>query len=78
MTETSYGQSRYRGGTRPTAVRPAGYHPGTVIQGFRITGGSTISEGGGVFIALASPTINNCEIRNNHATSHGGGLYDIG
>jgi len=53
-----------------------------VLNGFTITNGvgfgstplNPVSNGGGIYISGASPTIINCIIRNNQAT-YGGGIY---
>lgn len=50
---------------------------GTVIQGFTIRDGSSDEHGGGMFIALASPTVRECRFENNTASSWGGGLYGV-
>lgn len=60
-----------------------------VLQGFTITGGTgtawpdehspgTFREGGGIHIALSSPTIRDNLIIKNHATSVGSGLVSAG
>lgn len=51
--------------------------PNTIIQGFTIRNGYVDGDGGGLLIALASPTVNNCIIRDNVATDWGGGMYSI-
>ena len=46
--------------------------PDTIIEGFTITGGS--ANYGGLWIAGGSPTITDCTISNNTASSFGGGI----
>ncbi len=60
----------------------SGEGPGTMIDGFRITGGnangSAVEEknrGGGIYIDDSSPTVRNCVISGNSATGTGGGMY---
>ena len=45
---------------------------GSVISGFTIRNGN-IDKGGGIYITYSSPTINNCIITENTATSYTGG-----
>ena len=47
----------------------------TVIDGFKITGGSA-NYGGGVYNSSSSPILNNLTISGNTATTHGGGMYN--
>jgi len=51
---------------------------GAIVEGFTLTGGSA-SQGGGIYISYACPTIKNCIISRNYASSSGGmgggGLY---
>jgi len=58
-------------GTVVTCGTAAG--PGPVLDGFRITGGQG-SNGGGMFIVGASPTVRNCVFASNHA-QYGGGVF---
>lgn len=44
------------------------------VEGFTITGGTTIAEGGGIRIDQASPTIRNCVFIMNYAGQGGGGM----
>ena len=46
----------------------------TLIQGFKITNGST-SNGGGLFLSNCDPMLNRLNIRNNSVTQYGGGIY---
>ena len=46
----------------------------TVLDGFVITGGNSSSDGGGISLLVASPTLSNLTITGNHAASNGGGL----
>ena len=58
-----------------------GEGPGTVLQGFTITGGSAFSSfpndrGGGMFnFGGSSPTVENCVFSSNRAT-FGGGMFN--
>ena len=46
-----------------------------VLRGFTIRGGSA-ADGGGLYITSgASPTVEDCIVRDNQATNNGGGLY---
>ena len=47
---------------------------GTVLEGFKVTNGSSYS-GGGIYCSDSSPALANCTITNNEAYSHGGGMY---
>ena len=47
----------------------------TMIQGFKITNGGNISNGGGIFVNSASPALTQLWITGNTATDVGGGLY---
>ncbi|RJP75088.1 MAG: hypothetical protein C4532_01065, partial [Candidatus Abyssobacteria bacterium SURF_17] len=53
----------------------SGEGSGAVVDGFTITGGSSSSSGGAIFCKSSSPTITNCIMTNNHATSYGGAIY---
>lgn len=48
----------------------------SVLDGFTVTNG-TSELGGGIYISFSSPTITNCIITGNLATSTGGGIYTI-
>ncbi|MHC4673670.1 MAG: choice-of-anchor Q domain-containing protein [Planctomycetota bacterium] len=48
-----------------------------VLDGFTITGGHSISSGGGLQIVNGSPTLSNCRFEGNCAVD-GGGLYTSG
>jgi hypothetical protein len=50
---------------------------GARLDGFTVTGGSSVS-GGGMSIVNASMTVANCAFNNNVASSVGGGLYMAG
>ena len=54
---------------------------GSILKGFAITNGNE-SRGGGIYITNSSPTIINCIIKNNYASSSGGiggaGFYITG
>ena len=47
----------------------------TLIQGFKITNGGNIANGGGVLISNASPVLTRLWITGNTATTDGGGLH---
>ncbi len=47
----------------------------TVVRGFEITNGGNISNGSGIFIHAASPTLTSLLISNNMANLDGGGMY---
>lgn len=47
----------------------------TIIAGFTITGASTASSGGGMYVANSSPTIIDCRFVENTATDDGAGIY---
>lgn len=61
-------------GARPTVYCGSGEGPSTIIQGFTITGGSSIYGGGGIRCEYSSPAILHCTIVGNSA-SRGGGAY---
>jgi hypothetical protein len=50
---------------------------GSILQGFTLTGGES-ANGGGVYVAAASPVIRDCVITANRATAGGGGLQVVG
>lgn len=64
-----------RGGSVITCVNGEGAD--TRIEGFTITNGS-VSNGGGMYNELSSPTLNNCTFSENSANNFGGGLYNYG
>ncbi|MHC4527725.1 MAG: right-handed parallel beta-helix repeat-containing protein [Planctomycetota bacterium] len=47
-----------------------------VLTGFRITGGRSSDDGGGILCSAGTITINNCIIAGNTAASDGGGIYN--
>jgi parallel beta-helix repeat protein len=72
-------------GDRRSAVRcDSGEGPDTVLDGFTITGGTgdtaafgpLRTEGGGMFIDNASPTVRNCTFTGNTAGLGGGGMLN--
>ncbi|HVP72881.1 MAG TPA: right-handed parallel beta-helix repeat-containing protein, partial [Phycisphaerales bacterium] len=65
------------GGDGPVVLCNSLEGAGTVIQGFTIRNGHSDQHGGGLFMALASPTISNCRFQNNTADSSGGGVYGV-
>jgi len=64
------------GGAGPVVTCNSLEGPATVIEGFTIQNGHAAGNGGGMFMALASPTINDCLFKNNSG-DWGGGLYAI-
>ncbi|MCH7547260.1 MAG: hypothetical protein IID30_12740, partial [Planctomycetes bacterium] len=62
------------GGLGPVVQCVSGEGPGSVLQGFTITGGNA-SSGGGMYNFNSSPTVTNCDFINNSAT-FGGGLHN--
>jgi parallel beta-helix repeat protein len=61
-------------GVRGGIICFTGENKDTVIDGFTITRGST-SSGGGVLCSASSPTLRNCIITGNTASTSGGGVY---
>jgi len=47
----------------------------TLIQGFKITNGGNVSNGGGLFINNCGPMISNVLIQLNQSSESGGGIY---
>ena len=47
----------------------------TEIQGFKITNGGNVTNGGGMFISNASPVLTQLWVTGNSASNRGGGLY---
>ncbi len=65
------------GGAGTAIIFSQGEGVATVLDGFTITNGSS-AFAGGIYISGASPTIKNCVITNNSASSgSGGGVYSI-
>lgn len=58
-----------------TAVSPM--TAASVLDGFFITNGRGVSDGGGVYNRYASPTIRNCVFSGNVATRYGGGVHNL-
>jgi LPXTG-motif cell wall-anchored protein len=50
--------------------------PGTVFDGFTVTGGDA-GFGGGMRLSNSSLTVSNCIFDTNSATNHGGGMYNL-
>lgn len=69
------------GGNGPIVTMNSLEGPNTVIDGFTIRNGFTNTDGGaGMFIALATPTVQNCTFESNiagGATGWGGGIRGI-
>ena len=71
-------------GTGKPVVRcDSGEGPGTVLDGFTITGGTgdtainpAFPSGGGMFVNSSSPTVTNCVFSGNTAEFFGGGMYN--
>ena len=55
-------------------VCESGEGPGTVLEGFTITGGEGNDDGGGMRNISSSPTVNNCTFSGNTAPGEGGGM----
>jgi hypothetical protein len=59
----------------------SGEEPGTVLEGFTITGGTGTPDdygntyGGGMYNVSSSPTVTNCIFSGNSAFLYGGGMY---
>ncbi len=49
--------------------------PGSILDGFTITGGWAEDSGGGIHVADANPTLLGCHLVSNRAGVNGGGLY---
>ena len=49
----------------------------SVVEGFTITNGGTVGDGGGIYCSSSSPWIRDCTIINNSADNNGGGIYCI-
>ncbi len=54
----------------------SGEGSGSVLDGFTIQNGGSVTYGGGIYLTGSSPVIKNCNIFNNNAT-HGPGIYMI-
>lgn len=46
----------------------------SIVDGFTILNGSNVTHGGGIWCVSSSPTVTNCILRGNLATSGGGGI----
>ena len=55
-----------------------GEGPGTVVDGFTITGSTQPDDGGGIYVQAAGPTITNCVVTGNTAGRNGAGMYVTG
>ena len=62
------------GGQAATTLTINGVNATTSLEGFTLTGGSAY-VGGGLQVQSCSPTIRDCVIRGNTATSRGGGIW---
>lgn len=58
-----------------TAVGPM--TAASVLDGFFLTNGRGVSDGGGIYNRYASPTISNCIFAGNAATRYGGGIHNL-
>lgn len=47
----------------------------TIIKGFTVMNGSSVSNGGGIFIKNSSPILGRMNIKYNFANDYGGGIY---
>jgi len=66
-------------GMDDSVVRSAsGEGPGTVLDGFTITGSGHGADGGGMYIFQSSPTVTNCWFRGNTVVGEGAGIYSAG
>ncbi len=67
------------GGMAASVVRcTSGEGPGTVLEGFTITGSTQPDDGGGIYVQDASPTITDCLVTGNTAGRSGAGMYVTG
>ena len=65
-------------GTGTVVTCESGEGPGTIFDGFTITGGSIVAGvGGGMYIESSSPTLTNCTFSGNSA-SNGAGMFNFG
>lgn len=70
-------------GTGRVVQCTGGEGPGTVLEGFTITGGHADGaafddkHGAGIIIDAAGPTVRSCEFVGNDATTRGGGMYCV-
>jgi hypothetical protein len=55
-----------------------GEGPGTVLDGFTITGSGHGADGGGLHIFQSSPTVRSCWFRGNTVGGKGAGIYSAG
>ncbi len=56
----------------------SGEGPGTVLDGFTITGSAQPDDGGGIYVQAAGPTITDCLVTGNTAGRDGAGMYVTG
>ena len=63
------------GGAGSVVTCDSGEGSGTVLSGFVITGGNSVSTGGGMHIVGSSPTVSNCTFSGNSAIV-GGGMWN--
>ena len=81
-TETALNQRNWQtnvttlsgAGTSHTVVYALVADTTAVLDGFVVTGGSSTSDGAGISLLVASPSLSNLTITGNHTTANGGGL----
>ncbi len=64
-------------GATPVVLANSGEAADTVLESLTITGGNVAGSGGGMLIALASPTVIDCVLSGNQAGASGGGVAVI-
>jgi hypothetical protein len=65
-------------GVNTVVTCAGGEGPGTVLEGFTITGGvSGLGKGGGMYNSESHPTVIDCRFVNNSGPVLGGGMYNL-